>query len=168
MRINLDKRRTVSAEVHQSVPLPAGVVWGQMRDWRRFLTLDPLHSAITPAPGDKNNLRIMHRLFGVRVVRRGRLVRWHEHSGYAISDLSMRGDSVGFPHVCVYEVTALDASSSRITIGVRGRWTARWVPPLLVRAWIWWILESTRARVNSELRALIRWRSKRTNDVFPP
>lgn len=159
MKITIDGQFRVAAQVTQRLPLPARVAWGQMRDWRRFLTLDPLHQLIDSAPGECGKLLITHRFLGLKVVRVGRIVRWRENAGFVVSDLSRRGPRAGFPHVCIYEIKPTGSEESCITIGVRGRWTANWVPRPVIRAWIWWILASTRAHIRREFHLFCRWRS---------
>jgi hypothetical protein len=122
-----------------------------MTDVERFLCLDPLHRAIR-VEGDGplsvgSRFILPHRLLGVGPDRVGRLLRWREGAGYAISDLSRRDVTVGFPHICTYEVVATGAHTCRLTIGARGRWTATWTPRWVVKAWIWWVLKATESRV---------------------
>ncbi len=49
MRIVVDDRWRVDATACLDVPLSASAVWGQMRDFQRFLTLDPLHRRVRVA-----------------------------------------------------------------------------------------------------------------------
>ena len=184
MTIVVDDRWRVDATACLDVPLRASAVWGQMRDLRHFLTIDPLHrrvriaGAAPPtrrgagvaedpgAPGATGAtgapipvgtaLVIEHRLFGIGVNRRSRLLRWREGSGFAVSDLSSRGDHAGFPHVCIYEVVPLGDRSARLTIAARGRWTATWMPRWLVRLWLAWVMASTLRNIRVEL-----WRFRR-------
>jgi hypothetical protein len=165
MRIEIDNRWRVTAADSLEIPLSAPTLWGQMRDIRRFLAMDPLHAKVRfvdaphgrlPRTGDQ--LVLEHRLLGVGVDRIGRLLKWREGRGYAISDLSRRGMRVGFPHVCMYEVHSIADDCSRLTIAVRGRWTARRLPRWLVRLWIAWVLAATRARLRREMAAFARWR----------
>ena len=159
----IDRNWRVRARGVIDVPLPASAVWGQMRDVQRFLTLDPLHVRVTPAgerrPGRAGQeLVISHRLLGIGPDRRGRVLRWREGRGYAVSDLSRRGNRRGFPHICAYEVEPAGPGRCRLTIAARGVWTARWLPRWAGRLWIWWVLVATDARVRRELRAYARWR----------
>ncbi len=175
MRIVVDDRWRVDATAWLDVPLSASAVWGQMRDFQRFLTLDPLHrrvrvadaalrtrrvAEVPGAPGAPipvgTPLIIEHGLLGIGVNRRSRLLRWREGRGFAVSDLSNRGDHTGFPHACIYEVTPLDAWSARLTVAARGRWTATWMPRWLVRLWLAWVLASTLSHLRVELRRFRR------------
>lgn len=162
----IDRAWRARARSVLELPLPASVVWGQMRDLRRFLTLDPLHVRIEPVGkvGARRGgwagqeILISHRLLGIGPDRRGRVLRWAEGSGYAISDLSRRGRRVGFPHVCTYRVDPAGPEACRVTIGVRGVWTARWIPRWAAGMWIRWVLRATDVRVRREMCALARWR----------
>jgi hypothetical protein len=174
MLIRIDESWRVNAQSTLEFDLPAGALWGQMRDWRRFLTIDPLHErldAITPAP-DATTPRgttflILHRVCGVGPTRRGKLLTWREGCGYAISDLSQRGSRGGFPHVCAYHLKDRGSNGSSLILGVRGVWTARWMPRSLVRLWLRWVLLSTEARIRSELGAFQRWRQAASRDSKP-
>lgn len=170
MTIVVDDRWRVDATACLDIPLAASTVWGQMRDVQHFLTVDPLHRRVRIAgaalptrrdagvpeqPGAPipigTPLVIEHRLFGIGVNRRSRLLRWREGRGFAVSDLSGRGDHAGFPHVCIYEVAPLGARSARLTIAARGRWTATWIPRWLVRLWLAWVMASTLRNIRVEL-----------------
>lgn len=162
----------VRARCELRVPLPASAVWGQMRDFRRFLTLDPLHVRVEEVRGSEPRgehwprgaeFLIEHRLLGLGAVRRGRVLSWKEGRGFAISDLSNRGARKSFPHVCTYEVVPEGEHASRLILGAAGRWTARWVPRPLVRAWLWWVLKSTELHIQTELRAVSRRSARRWN-----
>ena len=161
----IDRNWRVRAQSVVEVPLPASAVWGQMRDVQRFLTLDPLHVRVTPV-GERSGgwagqeIVISHRLLGIGPDRRGRVLRWREGRGYAISDLSRRGDVRGVPHVCTSQVEASGPERGQMTIGARGVWTARWLPRWAGRMWIWWVLRATDVRVQREMRAFARWRRR--------
>lgn len=166
MPVRVDRRWRVAASDAIRIPLPASTVWGQMRDWRRFLTLDPLHRNVIVHPATRQplhspkglNLAIRHELLGFRVDRAARILTWDEGRGYAISDLSRRGPRRAFPHVCTYRVDPAGPGGATITIGVRGVWTARFVPRPLVRLWIAWVLGATRSRILREMHDLAAWR----------
>ncbi len=168
MRIVVDTRWRVDATAWLDVPLGASAVWGQMRDIRRFLTLDPLHKRVRVADTASRTRRVAaaagspipvgtplvieHRLLGIGVNRRSRLLQWREGRGFAVSDLSNRGDHAGFPHACIFEVTPLGTCSARLTVAARGRWAATWMPRWLVRLWLRFILASTLSHIRVELR----------------
>lgn len=187
MRIVVDDRWRVDATACLDVPLAASAVWGQMRDLQRFLTIDPLHrqvrvagtalstrrsatgAEVTEAPIPVGTpLVIEHRLFGIGVNRRSRLLLWREGRGFAVSDLSNRGDHTGFPHVCIYEVRPLTDRSARLTIAARGRWTATWIPRWLVRLWLAWVLASTLSNVRVEFRRFARAVRRRRRPAHHP
>ena len=172
MRIVIDKKWRVKAQSAIIVPLPAGAVWGQMRDWQRFITRDPLHRSVRvtgkgSASDTPRGTRIVieHRLLGIGPDRVGRILRWREGCGYVFSDLSGRGVRRGFPHVCSYEVEVLTEDTCRVTAWVRGKWTATWIPRWAARAWIWWVLRGTEVRLASELAAYARWRRRQGRHV---
>lgn len=145
MRISVNDRWVVRATADLILPAPSVRVWGWMRDWRTFLEMDPLHVSVErlDPPLPHADLLIRHWFLGLSVDRVGRVLRWREHRGFAISDLSRRGVSVGFPHVCSFELAPCAADSSRIIVGVAGRWTATWLPRMMVRMWIGAILTAT-------------------------
>lgn len=164
MRLTIDERWRVHASSDIDLPLPVSVVWGQMRDLPRFLSLDPLHARVRIAgarvPGQGwvgVPLVIEHRLFGIGPDRRGRVLSWREGVGYAVSDLSKRGNRVGFPHVCVYELFERGRGTCLLRVSARGVWTARWTPRVLVKLWLWWVLFATEARVRGEVVRYARW-----------
>ena len=157
MRIRCDSTGHVSASISIDLPLPAITVWGQMRDLPDFATLDPFHHRIELTRSDRRTLgmtgavspgielRLHHRFGPFRLVRCGRILTWHEGQGYSFSDLSQRGVRVGFPHIYQYRVVPTGPQTSRLTVEVRGRWTARWIPVPLRRAWLWFVMVRMRA-----------------------
>jgi hypothetical protein len=174
MHITIDERWRVRGEASITLPASSSAAWGQLRDWRRFLTIDPLHERIdlkSPAHGGPSprgtTFTIRHRLLGIGPNRDGRLLTWREGRGYAISDLSRRGVHVGFPHICTYALYPLDEHRTRLDLGVRGVWTARWMPRLLIRAWIAFILRATEYRIRAEFAAFACWRERRRRSPRP-
>lgn len=180
MKIEITPTGRVRAAHELRVPLPASTVWGQMRDVAWFLTRDPLHMRVQrldgagpDAPWSSAPVRISHRFLGIGPDRVGRVLGWREGVGYAVSDLSRRppgrrGQPRGFPHICWYKVvpepkneTAGGRGACRLQLGVRGRWTARWVPRVLVRAWIALVLAHTALRLSDEFGAMRRSRDRR-------
>jgi hypothetical protein len=164
MRVSVDRSWRVRGESALELNLPAASIWGQMRDWRRFLLIDPFHEAlsdVTPDPRSHSvrgtRFRIHHRFCFVGPKRAGRVLVWREGREIAISDLSMRGPLKGFPHICTYRVEPM-GDGSRLTLGVRGVWTARWIPRPVVVCWIGLVLLATHAKLNEELAAFMRWR----------
>jgi hypothetical protein len=120
-------------------------LWSIIRDLPQFLTIDPFHDAVTlmrPSPATGVDLVLSHNAFGRRFLRFGRIVAWREASGYTFSDLSPHGPRAGFPHVFIVKLEPISkptdfAARSRLTIGVRGRWTSRLAPVWLGRLWVW-------------------------------
>lgn len=162
LRVRVSEDWRVHAEDVIELALPARTVWGQMRDLRRFLTLDPLHAEVVveggAAVGAGAGLTIRHRFLGLGVDRVGRVLRWNDGRGYSVSDLSRRGVGVGFPHVCSYDLEEVGAERCVLRVSATGRWTARWMPVWMVRLWMWWVLVQTRARIVRELDAVAWWR----------
>lgn len=123
------------------VPCSVDRLWRMASDLPRFLTIDPFHARVTlmrPSPAVGVHLALAHRVLGLEIMRFGKLLRWREGQGYAFSDLSSRGPNVGFPHVFFVDVTPspTDPASSRLTIQVKGKWTARWLPAPLIQLWL--------------------------------
>lgn len=164
MSVRIGRDWHVHAEEVIEVPLSAGAVWGQMRDVCRFLSLDPLHAEVllsVPRAGHHGvrtpkgfGLVLKHRFLGLGVDRVGRVLKWDEGRGFAVSDLSRRGVRRGFPHVCAYRVEPLDGGRSRLHVSAIGRWTATWMPRWLVRGWMLWVVAGTRGRIEGEMRGL--------------
>ena len=88
----------------------------------------------------------------------GRILTWHEGHSYSFSDLSLRGAQVGFPHVYEYRVISLGIDCSRLTVTVRGRWTATWIPLPARRSWLAFVMAQTRAILRVHLVRLCRYR----------
>ncbi len=161
MRIVIDRAWRVHAESTMELACSSKTAWGQMRDWRRFLTLDPLHKRLhveggpnDPARPKGQSITISHRLLGMGPDRVGRVLTWREERGYAISDLSRRGPRAGFPHICTYEVVPVLPTTCKLRVGVRGVWTARYIPRFMARAWIAWVLHMTEQRIRLEFELL--------------
>lgn len=168
MRIGVDEHGRVDASVTLHLPMSAATVWGQLRDWRRTLTVDPLHARVEAVDASRDayppqgmHIRIVHRLLGVQVTRRGRVCWWREGVGFSVSDLSMRGGRVGFPHVCGYRVRPIGDGTCELTVSARGKWTATWMPRWLVRTWLWWVMASTRGHLERHFDKLLAWRRGR-------
>lgn len=164
LRVEVDERRRVRARSELVLPVSAAAAWGQMRDLRRFITLDPLHTRVEIdaagcGPGTLRGarLRIGHRLAGLGPDRAGRVLVYREGEALAFSDLSMRGRRVGFPHTCGYRLEPIDARSCRLITTARGRWTATIVPRPVIRLWIAWVLRATEARLAAEFLMLRQW-----------
>ncbi len=172
MKIDINSTWRVHAAGSVEVALPAQTVWGQMRDVAGFLCIDPLHARVLVEQGRHgatllgSNVLIEHRVLGVGPDRLGRVLKFEEGRGFAVSDLSKRGVKVGFPHVCVYELEEMDATHSRIHVSARGKWTATWMPRWMVKVWLWWILRSTESMIEGYFGLFgRRWhRSEKSED----
>lgn len=155
--VRLDQGGRVRVRGEMLLPLTASAVWGQMRLFERFIAIDPFHARVTvhgsPSAGQAK-LLLLHRFCGVRLLRVGRVLRWREGHGYSFSDLSARGPRSGFPHIFTYAVEPMSAGGSRLSITVRGRWTAAAIPRWAVRLWLWWVLGRTLDAVRDELMGL--------------
>jgi hypothetical protein len=165
MHVQIDDRWRVNAAISFDLPISAPTLWGHMHEFQQFITHDPLHSRVlirgrrgtaTLASPFGLELLISHRLLGVGPDRIGRIVRWREQQSFAFSDLSKRGTRVGFPHVCMYDIKSVSDDGCRLTFAARGRWTARWVPRLVVKVWLSWVLLETRRCIQSGLRNAIK------------
>ncbi len=116
------------------------VPWARERAWEfvsdvpRFGAIDPFHDEVHLCAD--GSLILDHCVFGIPVMRVGRILHWHEGRGYAFSDLSVRGPRCGFPHVFFISLETLGPKTTRLQVRVRGKWTARWLPPIAVRAWL--------------------------------
>ncbi len=121
---------------------PVDEVWSEMADFARFTCIDPFHERVIVQAAELRpgvDLILVHRIFGFRFLRFGRLLTWREGHGYAFSDLSGRYKRHGFPHVFFYTVESVDDSalhSSRLTVSVRGKWTSPWASR---RVGMWWL-----------------------------
>lgn len=148
--IELSPQYRVRATANVEVPLAASTVWGQMRDFAWFTTLDPFHArmrVMSPELRPGARLVIEHRFLGIGINRVGRVLRWVEGSEYCFSDLSTRGTRVGFPHVYRYQVQPRGDCASRISVTVTGRWSQRSLPRGLVRLWLRFVMAQLAARI---------------------
>jgi hypothetical protein len=163
MRINVRSDGRVECRALLELPLPPGVVWGQLRDFRRFASHDYFHAGIDIEAGIPRRgaaLRLTHRYLFVSIPRVGRILRWREWNAetasgeYAFSDVSLRGPRHGFPHVLSYRLRGSGVNHSQLQIIVRGRWTARWLARGVTRIWLWWVFAHVVARVRNDFAAL--------------
>ncbi len=148
VKLSRNARVQVTATVH--VPLSLHLVWGRMRDFAWFTTLDPFHARVrvlAPHCRVGAGLIIDHRFLFIRIVRVGRILRWVEGAGYCFSDLSARGARRGFPHIYSYQVYALNEHASCIEVSVTGRWTANRLPRWLTKLWLRFVMAHAAARI---------------------
>ena len=155
MSIIIRRNNSIDAEHDIILPRSASYIWGQMRDWKWFMTRDPLHYQIDITNWGRREMMIDHRFLGISIKRRARLLRWNEGSGFAFSDLSKRGNDCGFPHVCEYTLHPIDDHSCRLTIAARGKWTANWVPLFARKLWLTWILGETARHIHHAMKSFI-------------
>ena len=167
VRILLENRWNVDLSASIELPFSAGLAWEQLQDWQRFGCMDIFHQAIYLQGPQKVGapLRIPHRFACFNVMRVGRLLIWHENHKYAFSDLSSRGPCRGFPHVYVYELNPEGDGRCCLKITVKGKWTATWIPRVLVRLWLGWIMLKLKQSVNNELLASELSRRRRQKKV---
>ncbi|MCC6906514.1 MAG: hypothetical protein IT430_01105 [Phycisphaerales bacterium] len=159
MRITVDERWRVCARMRVECDVPLETAQRLLNDFRAFLIADPLHQRITfdnGEPDDPGEIRgeaitIRHALLGVHIDRAGRILRWRPGFELAVSDLSQRGRSVGFPHMCRYVLSERRPRGHSLLYEVRGVWTARWVPRWVVRLWLGWVMQATRGRLLAHL-----------------
>jgi hypothetical protein len=136
----------VSLRMALEVPRRRCDAWADVSDFSRFVCIDPFHHRVVVFGGVLRpgaELGLEHRAFGFRLMRFGRLLKWRDGYGYVFSDMSSRGPRHGFPHVFFVDLRAFDhedTARSLLTIDVRGKWTARWVPRFLRTWWLWCVL----------------------------
>lgn len=163
---DVSQRFRVHVSVSIRVPLGASAVWGQMRDFSWFTTLDPFHArvrVIAPRHQAGARLIIEHRFLGVGFTRVGRILKWTEGIGYCFSDLSASGVRNGFPHVYCYRIQAVDKHTTCICLSVRGRWTATLFPRWLVKVWLRFVMAHASARIRLAMWAHYRYLAERSN-----
>ena len=138
-----------------TLPLSVERAWSHLQHFKVFATSDVFHQHVrvhADMPDEGVGLTIEHCWLGLRVTRHGRILRWRPPTGYAFSDLSQRGARVGFPHVFIYHLQKTGDRNCRLTMTVRGRWTATWLPAWMVRLWLWWVMAKVKHTV--EVRML--------------
>jgi hypothetical protein len=135
-------REAVDLRIELFLDRPADEVWSEMADFASFTCIDPFHERVIVQAAEFRSgvdLILVHCIFGFRFLRFGRLLTWRNGHGYAFSDLSGRSKRHGFPHVFFYSVEPEGDSalhSSRLTVCVRGKWTAPWTSR---RVGMWWL-----------------------------
>jgi len=135
-------RAAVDLRIELFLDRPVDAVWSEMADFARFTCIDPFHDRVIVQTAELrpgSDLILVHRMFGFRFLRFGKLLTWREGHGYAVSDLSRRDKRHGFPHVFFYSIESADDSArqrSRLTVCVRGKWTSPWVSR---RFGMWWL-----------------------------
>jgi hypothetical protein len=132
----------VDLRIDLDVPRCPAAVWAVVKDLPRFACVDPFHQRVIVLGPDLKpgtQLVLEHCAFGIWFRRFGRLLSWKEGDGYAFSDISARGSGRGFPHAFFVSVAAAgpgQLEQTRLTVRVRGKWTAHLIP-----LWIgqWWL-----------------------------
>lgn len=146
--VRLSSRWAVNAETSVELDASAAEVWQVMQQFSRFIAADPYHTRVTDTQGKRLHtlpprgtaLRIGHGIGLTWFNRAGTLVRVVPNQCLAFTDLSQRGRAVGFPHVYKYQLTPINENACELKLVVCGRWSARWLPRPIVRAWLWWVL----------------------------
>jgi len=134
-------KRQVKLGLSVEIPLPAAEVWSWVSDLPRFLVIDPFHCHVwhdDTSPNLGTVLHLEHCAFGIRFLRRGRLLKWSPPTAYTFSDLSQRGPRAGFPHVFALHLLPgmHESDATRLTFQVTGLWTSR----LILRGLgLWWL-----------------------------
>jgi len=165
---NVSQKYRVHISVFVRVPLKASTVWGQMRDFSWFTTLDPFHVRVHT--NDQRyqagtRLVIEHRFLGIGFRRVGRILKWTEGIGYSFSDLSTRGVHNGFPHVYCYMIQPVDNNTSCISVSVRGLWTATLFPRWLIKLWLRFVMANSAARIRIAMWAHHRFIGERSKRI---
>lgn len=142
VRYQRKARRNVRVQIVLDLQLPVDVLWARVSQLTSFLTIDPFHQRVTlkgDRPARGVDLVLHHNIFGIRLRRFGRLLRWQAGKGYTFSDLSVHDPRRGFPHVFIVDVAALGSldGQSQLTITVCGKWTATAIPLWIGRWWLW-------------------------------
>jgi hypothetical protein len=124
----------------------ADELWTVVSDLPRFLTIDPFHDRVTlqQLPAAKGvDVVLSHNAFGLRFLRFGKILHWHEGLSFTLSDLSGRNKRSGFPHVFVVRIEqahpAAAEPTTTLTIRVLGRWSSRLIPVAVGRLWVSWV-----------------------------
>ena len=146
--VRLSCRWGVHAETSATIDASADEVWAVMQHFNRFIAADPYHTRITDAQGKRLNtlpprgtaLRIGHSIGFTWFDRLGTLIRLKPGQSFAFTDLSPRGANAGFPHVYKYQLTPISEAACELKLTVRGKWSARWLPRPVVKAWLWWVM----------------------------
>lgn len=151
-QVQLSPRWAVDART--SVQLDASVdeVWAVMQRFDRFIAADPYHTRATDTQGHRLDtlpprgtaMHIGHGIGFTWFDRVGTLVRVVPDKAIAFTDRSKRGPNLGFPHLYHYTLTPLNEQTCELALAVRGRWSARWMPRSVVRAWLVWVLVQAR------------------------
>lgn len=158
--IRITRRGRVQCTAVMRVPLSSSMVWGQIRDFRTFASLEYFHAKIDIAgdvPRAGAALEIAHRFLVFHVHRVGRICRWKEGDGFAFSDLSRRGLKSGFPHIFSYRIRPISPGACDVQIRVAGKWTASFVPRWLAWLWLRWIMQFAIQQFENKLMAYRLW-----------
>ena len=127
------------------LPTTRRQAWRTLRQFERVVCQDHFHQEVRlhgPRPAAGVTFDLPHALLGLRVERRGRILTWAEGRGYDFSDLSATDSQRVFPHVFKLRLEPAaagdDPGTCRLTLEIRGRWTAGYLPAWLVDAWLRW------------------------------
>ena len=138
--LTLDDRWRVRFAAEAVLPVPRQALWEQLRNFERIVCRDYFHKRVhlqdrSLGPGARYLLE--HRALGIGFMRRGRILSWEEGRSYAFSDLSLRGPTVGFPHVFRYSLVGEGPRATALRTEFSGRWTATLWPRETVRLWLY-------------------------------
>ncbi len=135
----------IHAQIEIDIPKSAEELWKIISDPEKFLCIDPLHSRVVvmgTCPLPRTDILLEHQILGFRFLRFGKILSWRLGKGYSFSDLSAKGPRFGFPHVFFIEISDLPEEKktnrrrSKLSIVVKGQWTARWIPRALRHWWL--------------------------------
>ena len=160
--VRISPAGAVTCRAAFELPLAPISVWGQIRDFSCYARQDFFHDdpQVEGIPRRGAAITLTHRYAALRFRRVGRILVWREGVGYSFSDLSRRGPRVGFPHVFSYRIEPLGPDATRLHVVVRGRWTARWIPHLFARLWLWWVFGHVVRSIRNELLLYRVWRKR--------
>lgn len=150
--VQLSTRWAVNAQASVQLNASTDEIWAVMQRFNRFIAADPYHTRVTDAQGDRLDtlppcgtaIRLGHGIGLTWFDRVGTLLRIVPGKSIAFTDLSKRGRNIGFPHLYHYTLTPHNEQTCELTLAVRGRWSARWMPRADVRAWLAWVLIQAR------------------------
>lgn len=167
IRVKVDRKRRVVADARVTTPLAFQRLAGEASEMTSFIQHDLFHDRMTAdrygpdgQPALRSRLRIRHRLLSLSVMRVGRLLWRDSRRGFGFSDLSARDPRRGFPHTCHYRLSEDAAGRGVVTIGIRGRWTARVWPRWAAALYIRGVLRLSGLLLCQHLTRVAAWRAK--------
>ncbi|MBX2852444.1 MAG: SRPBCC family protein [Phycisphaeraceae bacterium] len=173
-RVTLSPRWGVSATTSVRLDASTDEIWAVMQRLSRFVAADPYHTHLADAQGNRletmpprgTAIRIGHGVGFNWFDRVGTITRVVPGQCFAFTDLSQREPNAGFPHIYKYMLIPIGEDACELTLSVRGRWSARWLPRFAVRAWLGWVMIqanwSLRMHTTHRIDRLRRQNSKAT------